>query len=298
MSTPTRVRADAGESSLSKHIITVLGLYARPAGNWMSVAALIELLGAVDVAPHAVRAAVSRLKRRGVLTSESRGGQAGYALSEETLEALEEGDERSWGADRATVEDGWVLAVFSVPEAERERRHTLRVTLGRLGFGTAAPGVWIAPGTLVPATRRVLERQGLLDYVDLFLSSYVPTRDLRAEVATWWELDGLADVYDDFVRRHRPLRASIAGDAPSPVEAFRAYVPVLTEWRRLPSRDPGIPLELLPSGWPAVGAAALFAELDAALRPLARRYAMSVLHGSHPVPGSRPERTPSGADAG
>ena len=41
---------------------------------------------------------------------------------------------------RAMEEDGWVVLVFSVPESERDKRHVLRTTLTRLGFGTADPG--------------------------------------------------------------------------------------------------------------------------------------------------------------
>src|SRR5262245_34678883 len=93
----------------------------------------------------AVRSSVSRLKKRGVLDAVRRDGQAGYALSSSALEVLKEGDTRIWSRPRSTPADGWLVLVFSVPEAERERRHALRSLLISLGFGTAAPGVWVAP---------------------------------------------------------------------------------------------------------------------------------------------------------
>ncbi len=79
---------------------------------------------------------------------------------------------------RAMEEDGWVVLVFSVPESERDKRHVLRTTLTRLGFGTAAPGVWIAPGHLTSETREVLERRGLAAYVEIFEGQHVAFGEL------------------------------------------------------------------------------------------------------------------------
>ena len=39
--------------------------------------------------------------------------------------------------------------------------------------GTAAPGVWIAPGHLTSETREVLERRGLAAYVEIFEGQHV-----------------------------------------------------------------------------------------------------------------------------
>ncbi len=68
---------------------------------------------------------------------------------------------------RAMEEDGWMVLVFC-PESERDKRHVLWTTLTRLGFGTAAPGVWIAPGHLTSETCEVLARRGLAAYVEIF----------------------------------------------------------------------------------------------------------------------------------
>src|ERR1035437_7690800 len=51
-------------------IVTVYGLYARPDGGWLSVAALIRLLADLGVDEPAVRSAISRLKRRGILQAD------------------------------------------------------------------------------------------------------------------------------------------------------------------------------------------------------------------------------------
>ena len=188
---------------------------------------------------------------------------------------LAEGDVRIFERVRAVAADGWLVVVYSVPESEREKRHELRSSLVRLGFGAAAPGVWVAPGNLAAETRRTLHRRGLSDYVDIFTGDYLAFGDLRSKVRQWWDLDELSQLYTDFLRRYRPTLGQLR---PTPLEAFQTYVPMLTEWRRLPYRDPGLPLSLLPPGWTGVTAGALFDELNQALGAPAREHALTVIH--------------------
>jgi phenylacetic acid degradation operon negative regulatory protein len=168
--------------------------------------------------------------------------------------------------------------VFSIPESERDKRHALRSSLTQLGFGTAAPGVWLAPGNLVGEARDTLARRGLSGYVDIFSAEHLGFGDLRAKVHSWWDLEELTDLYAWFIDRNRPVLQRAESGALSPRDAFREYVPVLTEWRRLPYRDPGLPLRLLPPGWNGVTAGELFSHLNAILAGPAREHARSVMH--------------------
>jgi phenylacetic acid degradation operon negative regulatory protein len=164
-------------------ILSLYGLYARPEGNWLSVAALVALMEDLGVDSAAVRSSVSRLKKRGVLEPVKRDGSAGYALSPETLAMLRAGDSRIWSRPRATAADGWLVVVFSVPEAEREKRHALRTLLTGLGFGTAAAGVWIAPATAYDETLTALEQRGLAAYTEFFRGDYLGVGDVSARMA-------------------------------------------------------------------------------------------------------------------
>ncbi|HET6625282.1 MAG TPA: PaaX family transcriptional regulator C-terminal domain-containing protein [Nocardioidaceae bacterium] len=260
-------------------ITSVYGLYAREEHNWLSVATLVRLLEDLGVDAASVRSSVSRLKKRGILDSVKIEGRAGYALAPAALEILREGDVRIFARPRATPQDGWLVVVFSVPEAERDKRHALRSQLVRLGFGSAAPGVWVAPGTLYDETRLVLGRLGLSTYTEFFRGDYLGAGDVAAKMSTWWDLDELERLYTDFHDTYRPMRARWRKSPPPPETAFREYVPMLTAWRRLPYLDPGLPLEYLPRGWQGIKAGELFAELDALLRKPADQHAHRVLHG-------------------
>ena len=59
-------------------------------------------------------------------------------------------------------------------------------------------------------------------------------------------------------------------------ESFRHYVPMLTQWRRLPYLDPGLPKELLPDDWNAVAARQLFQQLHAVLAEPSLRHVRTV----------------------
>jgi phenylacetic acid degradation operon negative regulatory protein len=251
-------------------ILSLFGLYAREEANWLSVRSLIVLMEDLDVDAASTRSSVSRLKKRGVLEPARSDGQAGYRLSASALAVVREGDARIWTRPRAAVEDGWLMVVFSVPEAQRGKRHELRSLLTRLGFGTAAPGVWIAPGTAYDETLAALDRAGLTSYTELFRGAYLGSGPAAVRVGEWWDLPAIAALYDQFLADHRVLTRL---RSPDPARAFTAYVPMLTAWRRLPYLDPGLPLALLPDDWPGVAAGDLFSDLDSRLRQPAAKHA-------------------------
>jgi phenylacetic acid degradation operon negative regulatory protein len=271
--------ADGGDPWLVQPralIVTIYGLYARDTGGWLSVASLIRLLSELGVEEPAVRSSVSRLKRRGILDPrrDEATRAAGYGLSPRGQDILAEGDRRIFDRRRARLADGWVLAVFSVPEEHRRRRHELRSRLTWLGFGTVSSGVWIAPARLASETARVLGRCGLSGYVTLFRADYQAFGDLREQIPRWWDTDRLQQLYQDFLDAAGPELAR--ADAASPGAAFAGYVRALTAWRRLPFLDPGLPAELLPDGWNGLAADRAFGALRQRLADPARAHVLAV----------------------
>lgn len=266
------------DSGLRALIVTIYGLYAREVGGWLSVSALIRLMAELGVDEPAVRSSISRLKRRGILEAERIDGRAGYALSAHAREILEAGDRRIFRRRRGTLDEGWVLAVFSVPESERRRRHTLRSRLSWLGFGSVGPGVWIAPAHLCEEAREVLVREELAEYVDLFEGRYLGFAAAPEQVARWWDLEGLDALYEQFCSEFEPVlarwRAARGKDETG--MAFADYVRVLTSWRRLPYLDPGLAPELLPRDWSGTKAADLFFALQRRLEEPSHRFVTEV----------------------
>ncbi|MGW0665244.1 PaaX family transcriptional regulator [Streptodolium elevatio] len=257
----------------SSLINTIYGAFIRRLGGWVSIADLIRLMAELDVDAPAVRSAISRLKKRGTLVQERQTG-IGYRLSPPMGSIFDEGDRRIFGhLEPAALDDGWVVAVFSVPESERAHRHQLRARLTWLGFGNVSPGVWIAPGRLLDDARTTLARVGLSGYVHLFSADYEAYSDLGRAVSHWWDFAAIEKQYAAFTATHEPaLRRLRRGSDLAPDDAFRTYVPMLTEWRRLPYLDPGLPSELLPDDWNAVEARRVFLDLHDVLAEPSRRH--------------------------
>ena len=267
------------EAQPRRLIVTIYGLYAREEPNWLPIASVVRLMGDLGVDGQAVRSSISRLKRRDVLQSVRIDGAAGYALSPSMREIMRDGDRRIFDQCPASLADGWVQVVFTVPEAERGKRHELRTRLAGLGFGPVAPGVWLAPGALATEVSDVLARRRLSGYVDIFRGQYLGYAELPGRVRDWWDLDELAAKYARFVRHYRPVSRRLARQPPDGGEAFASYVRMVTTWRRLRYLDPGLPAEVLPARWDGVAAARLFGELSDVLRPRAHRHALQVIRG-------------------
>ena len=170
------------------------------------------------------------------------------------------------------------MLVFSVPESERERRHALRSLLAGLGFGSAAPGVWVAPATLYDETVRALTRAGLIAYTEFFRGDYLGAGDVAARMREWWDLEALTGSVRRVLCRPGGRRR---GGAPArhPASAFAAYVPMLTAWRRLPYLDPGLPLEHLPARLAGDRGRRAVRGAGPRLREAAHTHAHAIVHG-------------------
>lgn len=271
-------------------ILTIYGLYGRGGGGPLPISVLIEMLGDLGHDAPGVRSAVSRLKAKGVLNSVKSDGVAKYELSPRSLEMVNEGDERIFSPYRGDAEGRWVLALFSVPESMRDRRHQLRTELTRLGFGSMAAGVWIAPSGVLESAKRRLAARGLLEYVEFFTGDYSAETNMSDKVAQWWDLEALGNQISEFMDYYGtslsawteavgedPEAALAASSASLRRDAFRYYIPMLTLWRRLPYRDPGIPLEYLPEGWRGPEARRIFFGVHRLIAPMAEAHARSLV---------------------
>ena len=239
-------------------LMTFFGAFLRRLGGWIAVADLIALMADVGLDEQAVRSAVSRLKRRGVIAAERRGGAAGYRLTENGLAILEAGDARIFSRPRAG-EPEWLLVLFSVPESRRALRHTLRTRLAWLGLGSVGSAVWIGPAHVEREVRLLVDELGV--DVQLFRAEHAGREPLVDAVASWWELDAIAAEYRAYLQRWGGRRRS--------ARTFADYLRQLDDWRRIPFHDPGLPPAALPDDWPGNAAWALFDDLRERLGPVA-----------------------------
>ena len=270
-----------GRTSRSQ-ILYIYGGFVRRLGGWLRISTLLSLMADLDVEPQPVRAALTRMKSSGLLASSRREGRAGYALTSRAWQILEEGDRRILTArEPATLADGWVLVIFSVPESHRHHRHQLRNHLTWLGFGTIAAGAWIAPRRLRAEVEANLALAGLLEYTERFDVSRGDLDASRRLAEKCWDLPGLGRMYTRFAARWEPVldRWCATVDS-SPRHAFRDYINVVADWRRLPFLDPGLPREILPDTWEGEHAKHVYFTLIGRIDALAVAHVQSSLNGS------------------
>ncbi|MFA9430289.1 PaaX family transcriptional regulator C-terminal domain-containing protein [Egicoccus sp. AB-alg2] len=256
-------------------LLDLYGAFVRDLGGWIAVADLVRLSAPLGVEEAAVRLSVSRFSRKGLLVRRQIGGRVGYELTETAAQLLAEGDERIASLlEPARLQDGWVIASFSVPEEIRAKRHQLRSRLEWLGYGNLGGGLWIAPRRELEATRDMVASLGLEAHVDLFLGDYDGFDDVRRLVTRCWDVEAIRTVHRDYVAEFAPVLAAQEQHPPEqdPVGAFVAYVTALHEWRKLPYVDPGLPVELLPDDWEGTVSVDLWRRLSGRLEPTARAH--------------------------
>src|ERR1700722_2078903 len=244
-------------------VVSFLGSVVRRMGDWMPIAGTVDLMTQLGLDGPGVRTAVFRLKQRGWLVAETRGGSRGYALTPLALTALASGDGVIWHAGQpADLADGWCVVNFSVPESARAKRHQLRAHLAALGFGNVGTAMWIAPARMKGAAEQAIAELGLDKYAAIFVGDYVGGQDLTTLLYSSWDLAGIDRSYREFTARYAEVAATLETQAASgPQQAFVTFLGVVDHWRKLPFHDPGLPREVLAADWTAPEAGALFHKL-------------------------------------
>ena len=278
--TSVTILGDDGSYGLGPQrlMVTAFGAFLRGSGGWASNDGLVRLMAELNVDSKATRGSVKRLMRRGIIDADEFAGTRGVRLTPRALEILTAADRRIFRPVELLDDGRWVLVVYSVPESRRSERHLMRSRLEWLGFGRVASGVWIAPAHVESEVVDMLNRLGLSEYSTLLKSETPAVPDIHAAVRLWWDLDSIATGYSSFMSQHKKLHRSLgqrrAGDDE---RAFADYVNMMTQWRRLPFFDPGLPRALLPANWVGYEAATMFHDLHNALIEPAKLRAQQVL---------------------
>lgn len=261
-------------------ILDVYGRYSSQLQGWVAVSELVWLGGLLGLDEQAVRSALSRMTRRGLLRPEVRDRVRGYATTPEVDGMIAAADRRIYAStEPARLADGWVLVSFSMPESERDKRHLLRARLGWLGMGILSSGLSIGPARMLADVIETVKGLGFEDYVDVFRATHEAFGPVDELVHRSWDLGALADLYAEFIDEHRPARDRLrrATRPPSGEVAFATFTLALHDWRKFPYLDPNLPAELLPARWPGTVAAALFHDVRERLEPAALAFAADVV---------------------
>ncbi|MCC2335022.1 PaaX family transcriptional regulator [Cellulomonas wangsupingiae] len=253
-----RTRAGSPPSLL----LTLLGDYWWGQTEPLPSAALVDLLADFGVSDVAARAALSRMVKHGLLVSTRSGRHTFYAMTPRAQGVMRAGAVRivAFGAgDDADWDGRWSLVAFSVPEANRSAREALRTRLRWLGFAPLYDALWVSPH---PRHDQALAELGELGvtHATAFVATCPELPAGALAPASAWDLDGLAELYRDFVTTWEPTYAALNKGAISPVDALVRRTALMDAWRAFPGLDPDLPRRLLPADWPRDHARDLFLE--------------------------------------
>jgi phenylacetic acid degradation operon negative regulatory protein len=252
-------------------LFDLYGDHLRTRGGKAPISGLIRALGTLEIAPPAVRTAVSRMVAQGWLDASRADGTPTYALTDRAVARLDEAAERIYRTREESWDGRWHLIVL--PRiTDRSKRERVRVGLRYLGYGAIDDSTWLAAHP--SAELAALETTESIS-VDGFMASHdADTRDLIGRV---WDLPALAAAYDEWVATARGI---VAGVGPSVRDdrAFAARSLLLHEWRKFLFTDPQLPSELLPRQWPGRAAAEFFDSHAERLLPAAARFVTEILN--------------------
>jgi phenylacetic acid degradation operon negative regulatory protein len=250
---------DSRPGSTTSLMRTVIGLYLRGIGGWISIANLVELMAQLDVSASASRTAVARLKSKELLRPRAVAGVAGYEVNSDAVPMLEGGDRRIFSPRIMGRDDAWCLISFSIPESRREARHQLRRRLHWIGCGTVSPALWICPDFLRDEVEDILADLELRECATLFRTERpLVGGGLKSAIARWWDLGALESIHR---RALGELSLLVSAGPTTPGEAFARYVRGVDAWRVIPYLDPGLSPDLLPADWPGGDSVRVFDQL-------------------------------------
>ena len=267
-----------------QHLLTtLLGDYWANRREHVPSSVLVNLLADFDVSTVGARAALSRLARRGLLESSRVGRNTYYGLTDEASAVIREAARRifTFGIRHDPWDGRWTVAAFSIPEEQRDVRHAVRGRLRWLGFAPLYDGMWVTPRPVAEAARRVFAELGVTSSTVLITTADARRSDPRPPMAAW-DLTDLQRRYESFISTYSPLLERVRRGEVRGAEALVARTSVMEAWRRFPSLDPDLPIDLLPGRWPRRQARNVFAEIYDGLAPAAVRRVRELLAAVSP----------------
>ena len=113
-------------------------------------------------------------------------------------------------------------------------------------------GMYAHPSSEKTSLEETLHEQNLLGKVIVFSASADDPNSLAALktlAEQKWNLDGLREMYGDFLKFYQPLILKLSKSNLGTELSFQIRTLMLHEFRRVLLRDPDFPEAMLPNGW-------------------------------------------------
>ncbi len=258
----------------------LIGIMASLGRREYTIGKLLALARPFGVTSASLRTNVSRLKKKGVLISRRRDGNASYlfsakggAITANVALSFKEPDWSGW-------DKSFWGALWSLKARDKSGRYRITKKLSLHRFASLHPGFWIRPYN--PRERLDRKLESIFRDTRCRIVRFYPVNPFtKAEAASLWDI---ADA-------HKTMKAALrlAGDTLanggdlSPVDAFMQRLRTGERIVTALFKDPLLPRDLLPEDWPAAELRHLFVKFDAVMEKLSRPFWEDILFEKGPT---------------
>ncbi len=224
-------------------IVTIYGDVVVPRGGELALSSLLAICAALGIEGGVVRTALTRLAADGLIERRRVGRNSFHRLAPRMADEFARATEQIYFATPQRWSGAWRLAILPAG-GEGPEREALR----QAGYGDIAPNVLIAP--LGADGRPCSGREPPLGQAVLLDATGAPAEG-RTLAARAWRLDLVAGGSQGEVGGVAPLEAALGSSAKlGELEALMIRIRLVHAYRRIALKDPLLPGELLPAGWP------------------------------------------------
>ncbi|HCQ9865041.1 TPA: phenylacetic acid degradation operon negative regulatory protein PaaX [Acinetobacter baumannii] len=262
-------------------ISTIFGDSVLHRGGNISLASLIQLLELFGFNDRAVRTSVFRLVKNDWLCSDKIGRTSFYRITDSSRSTYLQAEQRIYNDQVKEWDHYWDLILMS--SLDTENKALLKKELEWLGFANISTNLMAYPGCNRIELQRLLVDLNMSEQVVVFKAETLQLFNNSVDtigrmLRTNWPIDELRQRYLQFLDIFREIGVLLMqeNEQLEPVQAFQIRTLLIHYYRRILLKDPALPLELLPTDWPAISARTLSMNIYKKVFEPADEYFLSV----------------------
>ncbi|END8937573.1 phenylacetic acid degradation operon negative regulatory protein PaaX [Acinetobacter baumannii] len=262
-------------------ISTFFGDSVLHRGGNISLASLIQLLELFGFNDRAVRTSVFRLVKNDWLCSDKIGRTSFYRITDSSRSTYLQAEQRIYNDQMKEWDHYWDLILMS--SLDTENKALLKKELEWLGFANISTNLMAYPGCNRIELQRLLVDLNMSEQVVVFKAETLQLFNNSVDtigrmLRTNWPIDELRQRYLQFLDIFREIGVLLMqeNEQLEPVQAFQIRTLLIHYYRRILLKDPALPLELLPTDWPAISARTLSMNIYKKVFEPADEYFLSV----------------------
>ncbi|WP_111854831.1 phenylacetic acid degradation operon negative regulatory protein PaaX [Acinetobacter oleivorans] len=262
-------------------ISTIFGDSVLHRGGNISLSSLIQLLELFGFNDRAVRTSVFRLVKNDWLCSDKIGRTSFYRITDSSRSTYLQAEQRIYNDQMKEWDHYWDLILMS--SLDTENKALLKKELEWLGFANISTNLMAYPGCNRIELQRLLVDLNMSEQVVVFKAETLQLFNNSVDtigrmLRTNWPIDELRQRYLQFLDIFREIGVLLMqeNEQLEPVQAFQIRTLLIHYYRRILLKDPALPLELLPTDWPAISARTLSMNIYKKVFEPADEYFLSV----------------------